>query len=368
MIVFKNCRIFAPDELPQHEVIVSGGKIAAIGDGFSLSGFHVETIDLKGAFLCPGFIDQHVHITGGGGQFGHRSFIPEVTVQDLVSVGTTTILGLLGTDGFVKELSTLYSKAKSLDEQGLTAYMLTSYYGYPPKTITGSVAEDMIFIDKVIGCKLAMSDDRSPFPTEEEVLRLVHQIRLGGFTSGKHGILHIHLGNLPTRIDTIFSIIDKYPSLISYFSPTHTIRTRDLFDECVKFAKRGGMMDVSTGGTKFTAPHEAVGMALEMGAPLGNLTFSSDGRGGVRREDPETGEVTYNPAPLDLNYKEVVALVKNGILPLEDALKLVTSNPARNLSLPAKGNIAKGSDADFVILQPEDLSISGVYSKGIKFI
>lgn len=368
MILLKNCRIFAPEELPQREVIISGDRIAAIGDGFSLGGMRIETIDLKGAYLCPGFIDQHVHITGGGGQFGHKSFISEVTMNDLVAVGTTTVLGLLGTDGFVKELSTLYSKAKSLDEQGLTAYMLTSYYGYPPKTITGSVAEDMIFIDKVIGCKIAMSDDRSSFPTEEEILRLVHEIRLGGFTSGKHGILHIHLGNLPARIDTIFSIIDKYPTLISYFSPTHTIRTRELFEDCVRFAKRGGKMDISTGGTKFISPHEAVGMALEMGAPLENLTFSSDGCGGVRRENPETGEVTYTQAPLDLNYKEMVSLVKSNMMPLGDALKLITSNPASNLSLSRKGRIKEENDADFVVLRPDDLSISGVFSKGIKLL
>lgn len=368
MLLLKNCKIMAPEELPAHEVLVSDGKVAAIGDGFSVSGLPVDTVDIKGAYLCPGFIDQHVHITGGGGQFGHKSFIPEVTVRELVSVGTTTVLGLLGTDGFVKELSTLYSKAKGLDEQGLTAYMLTSYYGFPTKTITGSVAEDLIYIDKVIGCKMALSDDRSSFPTEQEVLRLVTEIRLGGFTSGKHGILHIHLGNLPTRIDTIFAIIDKYPSLISYFSPTHTARTRDLFDECIRFAKRGGMIDISTGGTRFVPSHEAVAIALEKGAPLENLTFSSDGHGGVRREDPVTGEVTYTPAPLDLNYKEFVALVESRILPLSDALRLLTSNPARNLSLPAKGHIAVGCDADFVILQPEDLSISGVYAKGEKFL
>ena len=87
--------------------------------------------------------------------------------------------------------------------------------------------------------------------------------------------------------------------------------------------------------------------------------------GGVRREDPETGVVTYTPAPLTLNYKEMVALVKDGVLPLESALQLVTANPARNLSLKEKGRIAVGRDADFVALN-EDLSIHSVYAKGKK--
>ena len=125
----------------------------------------------------------------------------------------------------------------------------------------------------------------------------------------------------------------------------------------------GGIIDISTGGTKFTEPHLAVGMAVEAGVPLANITFSSDGRGGVRREDPVTGNVTYKPAPLDLNYKEMVQLVKKNILPLDQALFLVTVNPARNLSLKNKGSIAAGKDADFVLLN-EDLSISSVYAKG----
>ncbi len=353
----------SPQPLEAKEILICGEKIIHIGDNISLPSLDVEIIDADGKYVCPGFIDEHVHITGGGGQMGHISFIGEVPVEELVQTGTTTVVGLLGTDGFVKELSSLYSKCKALDAQGITAYMLTSYYGIPQKTLTGSVAEDLIYIDKVIGCKLALSDDRGPFPTEHEILRIVNQIRLGGFTSGKHGILHIHLGNLETKIDPILSIVKQYPSLISYFSPTHTIRTKELFEECIKFAKMGGIIDISTGGTKFTEPHLAVGMALEAGVPLSNITFSSDGRGGVRREDPVSKIVTYTPAPLDLNYKEMVQLVKTGILPLEKALTLVTVNPARNLSLKGKGSIAVGNDADLVFLN-DDLSISSVYARG----
>jgi len=367
MELFKNCKIYAPEPLHATEVLTAAGKILAIGNDLSVTGCPVETHDLQGRFLCPGFIDQHVHVTGGGGQFGFASLIPEVTVQELAETGTTTVVGLLGTDGFVKDLPTLYAKVKALDEGGLTAYMLTSYYGIPSKTLTGSVAEDLIYIDKVIGCKLALSDDRSSFPTELEILRLVNQVRLGGFTSGKHGILHIHLGNLPSRIDVLHRIVDQYPTLISYLSPTHCSRTRPLFDTCVDFAKKGGMMDISTGGTRFTDAHKAVALALESGAPLANLTFSSDGHGGVRREDPVTGEVTYKPAPLTLNFKEMVLLVREGVLPLGDALRLLTLNPARNLSLRHKGRIAPGCDADFVVLG-EDLSIDQVFAKGKKLI
>jgi len=362
--IVKGGEVFAPQKLGKKDILVVNGRIVAIEDSISVSELSPQVIDAQDRIVCPGFIDQHVHITGGGGQFGFASFIPELFADDLLAVGTTTVLGLLGTDGFVKELSTLFSKAKALDETGVTAYMLTSYYGLPEKTLCGSVAEDLIYIDKVIGCKLAISDDRSSFPTHHEILRLINQVRLGGFTSGKGGILHIHLGALGSGIDDLLAIAEKYPTLISYISPTHCSRTKKLFGDCLKFAKAGGMIDISTGGTTFTNPHKAVQIALEEGVPLDNITFSSDGRGGVKREDPLTGEITYKPAPLDLNLKEMVSLVRNNILPLEDALRIITTNPAKNMKIKRKGALRPGYDADIVILNNQ-LEIDQVISMGV---
>ncbi|MBO6238500.1 MAG: amidohydrolase family protein, partial [Bacteroidales bacterium] len=82
---------------------------------------------------------------------------------------------------------------------------------------------------------------------------------------------------------------------------------------------------------------------------------------------PETGAISYTPAPVHRNHLEMTLLVKNGILPLGDALTLLTSNPARNLSLPQKGRIAVGADADLVVLN-DDLSIGAVYAMGKKYV
>lgn len=204
--LIKNANLYAPEPLGISDILLADGKIALIDRKIDLSGIPYETIDAAGCAVTPGFIDQHVHITGGGGQTGYASLVPDVSVSELVACGTTTVLGLLGTDGFVKELTTLYAKTKALEDDGLSAYMLTSFYGLPSKTLMSCVADDLIFIDKVIGCKLAMSDDRSAFPTELEILRLINQVRLGGFTSGKGGILHIHLGALPEGITPLLNI------------------------------------------------------------------------------------------------------------------------------------------------------------------
>lgn len=361
--LIQNADLYAPQHLGMNDILLADQKIALVQPKIELSGIPFRTIDAGGCIVCPGFIDQHVHITGGGGQTGYASLVPEVSVSELVACGTTTVVGLLGTDGFVKELTTLYAKTKALEQDGLSAYMLTGFYGLPTKTLMPAVADDLIFIDKVIGCKLAMSDDRSAFPTEQEILRLINQVRLGGFTSGKGGILHIHLGALPQGIEPLLNIARQYPTLISYLSPTHLIRTEALFRQAVEFACMGGMVDFSTGGTKFDAPHRCVAKALEADVPLDRITFSSDGRGGVRRVCPETGETTYRPAPLHLNLQEMTLLVKEGLLPLEKALTLITTNPARNLKLSAKGSISAGMDADLCFLNDE-LRLTHVIARG----
>ena len=361
--LIKNVEVYAPKKLGKKDILIAGEKIIKIADSIALSVVEVQEFDFNGKILTPGFIDQHVHITGGGGQTGYSSFVPEVLMSELIACGTTTVVGMLGTDGFLKELTTLYAKCKALDMDGITAFMHTGYYGLPEKTLMSSVANDLIFIDKVIGCKLAISDDRCSFPSENEILRLINQIRLGGFTSNKTGILHIHVGALESGIEVLLEISRKYPTLIQHISPTHVIRTKALFDQAIVFAKLGGMIDISTGGTQFVEPYKCVLIGLENGLSIDSMTFSSDGRGGVRKVDPATGEVSYRPAPLHRNFSETVRLVKEGGVPLEQALCLITSSPVRNLKIKNKGYICEGFDADFCILDNE-LKLTEVFARG----
>lgn len=359
----KNADLYTPVHKGLSDILIAGEKIVAVGKDIELSGMPVETIDAHGMIVTPGFIDRHVHLIGGGGQQGYASLVPEVTVSELIGCGTTTVVGLLGTDGYVKDLQTLYAKVKAICQDGLSAYMLTGFYGLPSPTLTGSVAEDLIFIDKCIGCKVAMSDDRSCYPTKLELLRLINQVRLGGFTSGKGGFLHIHLGNLPGGIGLLIDIAKKIPSLIRYISPTHMIRTEELFRQAVEFARLGGNVDFSTGGTRFDLPHNCVMKALEQGVDLERITFSSDGHGGVRKVDPQTGIVTYRPAPMNLNWKEAASLVKECGLPLGQALMPITINPARQMGLACKGEVAEGKDADLCFID-SDFNVACVMARG----
>lgn len=365
--LIKNARLYTSVETELTDILICNNKIQQIAPQIETGNLQVEVIDAKGYWVTPGLIDIHVHVIGGGGQTGFSSLAPEVRVQRLIECGTTTVVGLLGTDGFVKQLPQLYAKTMSLRMNGLSAYMLTGFYGLPTPTITNSIAEDLIYTDPVIGCKIAMCDDRSSYPTKEELLRIINQVRLGGFTSAKGGVMHVHLGGLPEGMTLLLEIAREYPSLIGYISPTHTIRTENLFNQAIEFAKLGGMIDISTGGTKFTEPYKAVLQAIDNGVELSKMTFSSDGNAGVRRIDPQTGIDTYTLAPLHLNLQQTVKLITDGGLHPKDAFKLVTENAAKVMKLKNKGFIKAGFDADFCFFD-ETFNLTDVISQGVEFM
>lgn len=363
LTLIKNIHLHAPEALGPKQLLLAGEKIVAIEEQIDLSGVEVRVVDGQGLHCFPGLIDQHVHIIGGGGQTGYFSLAPEVPLSRLVQTGTTTVVGLLGTDGFVKTLPQLYAKTKALCQDGISAYMLTGYYGLPTPTITSSVAEDLIYLDRCIGCKIALSDDRSSHPSKQELLRIIQQVRLGGFTSAKHGVMHVHLGALPAGITLLLDIAREYPTLIPYISPTHMGRTHDLFLQGIEFARLGGMIDISTGGTKYCEPYQTVAEGLEAGVDIRQMTFSSDGNAGVRRRNPETGEDTYRVAPLDKNLEQVIALIREAGVSPADAFSLITTNPARNMHLSGKGRLSVGFDADLTLFD-DQWKLQGVWARG----
>lgn len=349
--LLKNAEVFSPEPLGKKDILISHGKISAIGTSLSTDLPELRVIDLTGKIVCPGFIDQHIHIIGAGGKDGFLSMTPEIEAADLIKCGSTTVVGLLGTDGTAKNIRALFAKVQSLRQEGLSAYMYSGYYGIDTLTITESIQSDMVFIDAVLGFKIAISDIRSSYPTALELVRKLREVRVGGLLSNKKGIMHVHLGNLPTQMDVLFELVHDYGFPIEHISPTHVGRTLPLFEQAIAFAQLGGMIDITTGASKYTDPHLSVMYALEKGVSIDQLCFSSDGHAGLAPRERD-GHSEFVKAPFHQNLHEVVQLIRKQLLKPEDALKLITTNPARNLGLKNKGHIALNKDADICVFNP----------------
>lgn len=358
----KNAKLYTPKFLGEKDVLIAGAKIIAIDNNLDQFSHDAEIWDAQGKMVTPGFIDQHIHISGAGGKDGFLSRTPDVDLEQLISCGSTTVMGLLGTDGTLRSLKSLFSKVNALKQQGISAYMLCGYYGVDSPTLMEDIQSDMIFIDAVLGCKIAISDIRSSYPTALELLRKLRDVRVAGGLANKKGILHVHLGNLDTKLDVLFELVEKYEFPIEHISPTHVARTKALFDQAIEFGKLGGMIDITTGASKYTEPHLAVLYALEQGLSIDKITFSTDGHAGLTKFDEDGQPVGAKIAQVDKNLEEVVNLVKTGF-PMEEALKLITTNPASNLGLKNKGQIAVGYDADLCCFD-NDYNLTDVFALG----
>ena len=364
MLLIKNANVYAPESLGIKDLLIANGSIQAIENNIEKNKLFSQIWDAQEKIVTPGIIDQHVHIIGAGGKNGFHSMTPEIKMTDLISCGTTTIVGLLGTDGSSRSIKTLNAKTKSLINEGISAYMYTGYYGLDPIHLTESVKDDMMFIDNVLGCKIALADIRSSYPTPLELVRLLKDIRVGGMLASKKGILHIHLGALTDKMDVLFDLVENFEFPIEHISPTHVGRTKDLFEQAIKFAKLGGMIDITTGASKYTDPYKSVLYALERGVDVSKITFSSDGNAGLEKLDDKGKLIGFRKAPVDKNLEEVISLIKKGGVSIEDAFKIITKNPANNLGLSNKGIIKVGADADFCVFD-SDLKLMDVLAHGV---
>lgn len=363
LTLIQNADVYAPEHLGLCDILVAGDKIERIAKAgeMELSYDRLRRLDAGGKKLSPGFIDIHVHITGGGGEQGFASRVPESRMEEIAAAGVTTVLGLLGTDGVSRSLENLYAKTCALNEEGITAYMLTGSYSLPSVTITGDVARDIALIGPCIGLKLAMSDHRSSHPDGRMLIDAAAQARMGGLISGKKGLVTIHMGSGKAGLSPLFQLLEQSEMPAGNLLPTHIGRTDELFAQGLRLMQMGGNIDL-TGSEKGSAA-KRIAQALEKGADPAHMTISSDGYGSQPRFDLQGNCIGLTWTGTDVLYKELIHLLSAG-MPLETALSFITVNPADRLGLQnQKGRVREGFDADFVLFD-DDMGIYGVIGKG----
>lgn len=368
--------IFAPDPLGKKDILILGGKIGAVCEPgqIKVSGFPIDELDASGKRIFPGFIDSHVHILGGGGEGGPSTRAPEITVEDIITSGVTTVIGCLGTDGTTRHMESLLAKANGLEIEGITTYIFSGSYQIPVVNLTGSVRTDIILIDKVIGAgEIAVSDHRSSQPTFEEFCRLASECRVGGMLGGKAGILHCHLGDGERRLEMFFRLIEETEIPITQLIPTHCNRNAELLEESFQFIQRGGYIDLTADLDPDPPEGDHISLATairackEKNAPLTNITVSSDANGSLPVFDKEgnlAGLTIATQKSLLANFKY---LIQEQVLGIAETARLFSTNTADFYKLEHKGAIKEGNDADLVILD-EKWDLSGSIAMGQKMM
>lgn len=351
-VLIENGDLYTPRHEGVQDLLLADGTIARLGlvepSALHALSEQVTTVDAAGCIVVPGIIDPHAHIIGAGGEEGFASRMPEILVGQIAKAGVTTVVGLLGTDTMTRHMACLHAKASQLWAEGITTYIYTGGFELPPTTLTGSVVNDLVLIDKVIGTgEIAISDGRWIDPLLDPLAHIVVQTVTGGKMAGKAGVVHFHTGPGKRRLGLLHELLDCYDLPAEAIYPTHINRSEALVDDAVTLARRGCFVDMDTVEEDVV---ERLPYYLAQGGPADRITISSDAHtpsGSMRKL-----------------YEQFVACVREAQLPLETVLACCTSNPAAVLKLAAKGALAPGKDADVLILKQDTLEIVHLFARG----
>jgi len=355
-ILLRHANTYTPDPLGRQDLLIQGGQITRIDTSLGQlpSWLPHEEMDLSGLMVVPGFMDAHVHLTGGGGEAGPETRVPPVAFSQLTQAGVTTCVGVLGTDGTTRTMRDLVASTLGMRRLGLSAYCYTGSYQYPVPTLTGSVRDDIVFVDPIIGVgELAISDHRSSQLTLAEFLRVASDAYTAGLMSAKAGILHIHMGDGARGFELIEQAIATAEIPKRVYHPTHVNRRRELFEDAMRLSDTGVTVDVTAfpDADEGLLASEAIDRWIHAGKDISRVTCSSDGGGCLPVFDGDGEMLRMDVGRSNVLGQTLVELLAMGH-ELAQILPVFTRNVARVIRMPSKGQLVAGADADLVVLEP----------------
>jgi beta-aspartyl-dipeptidase (metallo-type) len=342
VLLIENGELFDPAPRGKTTIVVAGGRIEKIG-AVDATSFAPQRMDASGCIVVPGLIDCHIHLIGGSGEQGFASASGPISAHELLSNGTTTVVGLLGTDTTTKTLPSLLAKVKALREQGLNARMWTG--GYDARSLTGCVRDDVVLFEEIIGAgEIAIADRRATHYDARTLARLASDCYIAGTLTGKAGVLHLHTGELRERLSIVREVLDHGVPAAA-LQPTHVNRNDELFREAIELTHRGVAVDLDVVERNLT---HWLRLFSAAGGDRSMLTISTDAPIG----------------PVSSLLEQIRAVVLDEVWPLEDAFALATRNPARVLKLDDAGVIAEGKRADLLVLDAKTLELRHTIAGG----
>lgn len=378
-VLIKNATVWTNEEagiLENTDVLLQNGKIAKIGKG--LSAGDAKVIDGTGMHLTAGIVDEHSHIAiSRGVNEGSESVTAEVNIEDVVNSEDINIYRQLAGGTTTSQL--LHGSANPV---GGRSAIVKLKWGYSPEEMKIKGADK--FIKFALGENVKQSnwgdlnDERFP-----QTRMGAEQVFIDAFNRAKAYEAQWNTYNAlskkqkentsaPRRdleLETLVEILNakRFITCHSYVQSeiNMLIKVAESFDfrintfthilEGYKVADK--MKDHGVGGSTFSdwwAYKFEVNDAIPYNAALMN------GQGivtAINSDDAEMGR--------RLN-QEAAKTIKYGGVEEQEALKMVTLNPAKLLHLDNRiGSIKEGKDADVVLWTAHPLSI---YAKSNKTI
>ncbi|MHB1398424.1 MAG: dihydroorotase [Trichloromonadaceae bacterium] len=382
-ILIKGGRVIDPAQGVdgQFDLLIDNGVIVQVGNDIAGANFDGQVIDAGGKLVVPGLIDIHVHLRDPG--YEYKEDIQTGT-QAAVIGGFTSVACMPNTNPVNDNKAvSLYIRHKA-KEVGLANV-------FPIGAITkGLKGESMAEMGELqeAGC-LALSDDGKPVNNSELMRRALEYSRPFGLTLISHaedlslvgegvmneGFVATELGlkgipwvaeDAATARDIMLAEFTGGKLHVAHVSTKGSV-------ELVRQAKKRGVR-VTCEATPhhFTLTDEAV-RGYETNAKMNPPLRSSEDVAAIRAglADGTIDAIATDHAPHHYDEKNVefnialngivglesalpltLELVKEGVLTLSQAIRLLTCGPAQALGIP-RGTLAAGVAADVTIIDPE---------------
>lgn len=377
-ILIRNATVWTSDEagvLQNTDVLISNGKIAAVGKGLSDVGARV--IDGTGKHLSPGIIDEHSHAALSGVNEGSQANTGEVRMEDAIDSEDINIYRQLS--GGVVAAQLLHGSANPVGGQSA---IVKFRWGQSPEGMKIQGADG--FIKFALGENVKQSSRTAATAMRFPVTRMgVEQVFVDAFNRAQaYDKAWKDWNALPLKtkattpaprrdleLETMAEILNKkrFISCHSYVQSeinmlmkvaekfNFTVNTFTHILEGYKVADI--MAEHGAGGSSF-ADWWAYKMEVREAIPYNAALLQMAGV--VTAINSDDAEMARR-----LN-QEAAKAVKYGGVSEEEALKMVTINPAKLLHLDKRmGSIKVGKDADVVLWSDNPLSI---YAKAEKTI
>ncbi|WP_406693194.1 N-acetylglucosamine-6-phosphate deacetylase [Saccharopolyspora sp. ID03-671] len=378
--ILTGARVVTPGGVAQPGwVRVSGGTIAAVGDGAVGDRAGAEravprgpAIELSGSWLVPGFVDIHCH-GGGGGSF--TSLDPEQTqaaVGHHRAHGTTTMLASL-VSAPIPELVKQITALTELTAEGLLAgvhlegpFLSHARCGaHAPEALRAPERDDVRQLLEAGRGAVRMVTLAPELPGAREAVR---QLVDGGAIAA--------VGHTDADADQVLAAVDAGATVATHlFNGMRPLHHREpgpvgalLDDGRVDVELICDLVHLHPTIARIAATHAGADRTILVTDAI-SATGAGDGTyelgalpvtvvdGEPRLAD---GSLAGSTLTMDAAFRN---LVRDCGLSVPAAVAATSTNPARRLGLTEVGEIRPGAAADLVVLD-DDLVVQGVMRRG----
>jgi dihydroorotase len=370
------------------DILIDGERIARVARDLPADGATVVDIP-AGLVICPGLIDMHVHLREPGQEH-----------KETVRTGTAAAVA-----GGFTAVACMPNTSPVNDNAGVTEYILRKAEEaalarvYPIGAVSrgqaGAELADLAEL-KAAGC-VAVSDDGRPVATALLMRRALEYTSMLGIPVIEHcedqtlkgdGVAHegfyaatLGLRGIPGEAESIMAGRDiALAGLTGGTVHIAHMSARQTLDQVRHGKMRGARVTCEVTPHHFVLTDEQLAQPVpydtnvKMNPPLRSaadrdamLDGLADGSIDVIATDHaphhyDEKQVEFDRAPFGITGLETAVslcldrLVHRGVVTLQRLVELLSTNPARILSVPG-GTLAEGAPADLTILAP-DLAVT----------